>query len=301
MNAPDSSSPPGSLARRLIERVRGLLKSHGAEASLRQTIEAIIEEGATPSAPMGTEERTLLRNIFKLRELTAYDVMVPRADIVAVAQSAALADVVTLANREAHSRMPIYADSLDDIVGMVHIKDLLRFWASGQGPRVSELVRPVLFVAPSMGLLDLLLEMRKTRVHMALVVDEYGGIDGLVTIEDLVEEIVGEIEDEYDIDEGSRLAELPDGTFLADARLPVAEFEARFGPVLTPEERGADIDTLAGLVVGLAGRLPARGEVIRHPAGLEFEVLDADPRRVKRLKVRHVAPPGEAEREKTGT
>jgi CBS domain containing-hemolysin-like protein len=138
--------------------------------------------------------------------------------------------------------------------------------------------------------LDLLLEMRKTRLHMALVVDEYGGVDGLVTIEDVVEEIVGEIEDEHDVDEGPRLALQPDGSYLADARLKIADFEERVGPILTAEEREADIDTLGGLVVAQAGYLPARGEIIRHGSGYEFEVLEADPRRLKRLRVRPPKP-----------
>jgi len=143
-------------------------------------------------------------------------------------------------------------------------------------------------VAPSMRVLDLLLQMRLSRVHMALVVDEFGGIDGLVTIEDVVEQIVGEIEDEHDVAEAPKLIPRPDGTLIADARTPIEEFEARVGPVLTAEEREQDIDTLAGLVVSLTGRLPSRGELISHPSGLAFEVLDADPRRIKRLRVRNL-------------
>jgi magnesium and cobalt transporter len=272
----------------LFDRVRDIIRPRGADDILRDTIEEIIEEGAQPPEEISAPERALLRNIFKLRQLTAYDVMVPRADIVAVRHDISLADLVKLMTRDAHSRMPVYRESLDDVAGMVHIKDVLQFWGGERSFKLDDILRKVLFVAPSMHVLDLLLEMRKQRVHMALVVDEYGGIDGLVTIEDVVEEIVGEIEDEHDVDEGPHLVTLVDGSHVADARLPIAEFEAKVGPILTEDQRGSDIDTLGGLVVTQAGRLPARGEVIQHPSGFEFEVLEADPRRLKRLKVRRL-------------
>jgi magnesium and cobalt transporter len=284
----DSNEPPESKG--LFSRLRDRLRSRDAEALLRDTIEEIIEERETPLAPIGAQERTLIANVFKLRELTAYDVMVPRADIVAVDNEVSFAGLMKIANREAHSRLPVYRESLDDVIGMVHGKDLLSFWGREQDFKLEDVLRKVLFVAPSMRVLDLLLEMRKTRLHMALVVDEYGGVDGLVTIEDLVEEIVGEIEDEHDVDDRPRLVSQPDGTFLADARLAISDFEARVGTVLTPEERESDIDTLGGLVVAQAGYLPARGEIITHSSGYEFEVLDADPRRLKRLRVRPPKP-----------
>ena len=284
----DSDEPPESKG--LFSRLRDRLRSRDAEAMLRDTIEEIIEERETPLAPIGAQERTLIANVFKLRELTAYDVMVPRADIVAVDNEVSFAGLMKIANREAHSRLPVYRESLDDVIGMVHGKDLLSYWGREQEFKLENVLRKVLFVAPSMRVLDLLLEMRKTRLHMALVVDEYGGVDGLVTIEDLVEEIVGEIEDEHDVDERPRLISQPDGTFLADARLAISDFEARVGTVLTPEEREADIDTLGGLVVAQAGYLPARGEIITHSSGYEFEVLEADPRKLKRLRVRPPKP-----------
>jgi CBS domain containing-hemolysin-like protein len=280
----DASDPPESKG--LLSRLRDRLRSRDAEALLRDTIEEIIEEREVPLAPIGAQERTLIANVFKLRELSAYDVMVPRADIVAVAADVSFEHLIKIVNREAHSRLPVYRESLDDVIGMVHVKDLLSYWGREKDFKIEDVLRKVLFVAPSMRVLDLLLEMRKTRLHMALVVDEYGGVDGLVTIEDLVEEIVGEIEDEHDVDDGPRLMTQPDGSFLADARLPIADFEERVGPILTQEEREADIDTLGGLAVAQAGYLPARGEVITHGSGYEFEVLDADPRRLKRLRVR---------------
>ena len=273
---------------RVLDRMRGLLRRRTPESDLRETIEEIIEETAeSPEAAMGQQERTLLRNIFKLRDLTAYDVMVPRVDIVVIRADITLAELVTMMEREAHSRLPVFRESLDDAFGMIHMKDLLRFWDTRERFKLDEVVRKVLFVAPSMRVLDLLLEMRKTRIHMALVVDEYGGVDGLVTIEDLVEEIVGEIEDEHDVDEGPRLLAQPDGTMIADARLPIEEFERQVGPIMTAEEREtADIDTIGGLLTARTGRVPGRGEVVSDGAGYEFEVLEADPRRLKRLRLR---------------
>jgi CBS domain containing-hemolysin-like protein len=272
---------------RMIDRMRGLLRRRSPESELRDTIEEIIEEtGESPTIAIGQQELTLLRNIFKLRDLTAYDVKVPRVDIVSIRADVSLAELVQLMEREAHSRMPVFRESLDDAFGMIHMKDVLRFWDRREQFKLDEIVRKVLFVAPSMRVLDLLLEMRKTRIHMALVVDEYGGIDGLVTIEDLVEEIVGEIEDEHDVDEGPRLVPQPDGTMIADARLPIAEFEKQVGPIMTSDEReSAEMDTIGGLVTARAGRVPSRGEVVSDD-GYEFEILEADPRRLKRLRVR---------------
>jgi magnesium and cobalt transporter len=278
--------------RSLADRLRTLFGFRAVDADLRDAIEELIEESAAaPEAEIDAREHELLRNIFRLREVSAYDVMVPRADIVAVPETTPLAELIQKMARESHSRMPVYRSSLDDIAGFIHIKDVLPFWGADREFKLADILRRVLFVAPSMRALDLLLEMRKTRVHMAMVVDEYGGIDGLVTIENVVEEIVGDIEDEHDVEDARRLIHEPSGTLLVDARLPLAEFEEAIGPVLNAEEREADLDTVGGLVAALAGRVPGRGEVIAHPSGLEFDVLDADPRRVKRLRVRRVVTP----------
>ena len=252
---------------------------------LRGTIEELIEQEETGELPASSDELTLLRNILNLHGLTVYDIMVPRADIVAVDIDISLSELVRIMSEEAHSRIPVYRGTLDDIAGMVHIKDVLACWTREQKVTLNEIVRSVLFVAPSMPILELLLQMRVSRVHLALVVDEFGGIDGMVTIEDLVEEIVGEIEDEHDDDDTPRIIEGDDGTLVADARVPIKDFEDRLGEVLTEQEREEDIDTLGGLVFFLAGRVPVRGEVVRHGSGIEFEVLDADPRRIRRLRV----------------
>jgi len=283
----------------LWQRLRGLLKTRQGEAQLRETLEEIIDEikdverEEVSGAPISSDERVMLSNILRLRHLTAYDVMVPRVDIIAVDLDTPIDELIDVMSSAGHSRLPVYRDTLDEVVGIVHIKDLLHYMrerkTTGDFDLV-DLVRRILVVAPSMRVLDLLLEMRLSRVHMALVVDEYGGIDGLVTIEDLVEEIVGEIEDEHDVAVGPKLIERPDGSLIADARATIEEFEELVGPVLSDEEREEDIDTLGGLLFTLAGRVPDRGELVEHPpSGITFEILEADPRRVKRLRVRNIA------------
>jgi CBS domain containing-hemolysin-like protein len=257
--------------------------------TLRETIEELIEEAETEvDAPITEDESVLLRNILKLRSLTAYDVMVPRADIAGVSVDIELADLVRIMSTKGHSRLPVYRETLDDVVGMVHIKDVLTCLTGDRPFDLKSILREVLFVAPSMRALDLLLQMRLARIHMALVIDEFGGIDGLTTIEDVVEEIVGEIEDEHDVEQGPKMLARPDGSLIADARTTIEEFERRVGPVLSDEEREQDIDTLGGLVFTLTGHVPTRGESVAHPSGIVFEVVEADPRRVRRLRVRNL-------------
>jgi CBS domain containing-hemolysin-like protein len=219
--------------------------------------------------------------------------MVPRGDIVAVPLEIGLQELVRTMSDKGHSRLPVFRENLDDVIGMVHIKDALTCMTGDRKFDLAEILREVLFVAPSMRALDLLLQMRLSRTHMALVIDEFGGVDGLTTIEDVVEEIVGEIQDEHDVDAGPHMIARPDSTIIADARTPIEEFEGKVGPVLSDEEREQDIDTLGGLVFSLTGRVPARGEVITHPSGVVFEVLEADPRRVKRLRVRNLPSPAD--------
>lgn len=260
-------------------------RSRNGEASLSDTLEELAERTEEDDEPVSLHERSLFENIIALRDMTAEDVMIPRADIVAVGKDITLDDLVGVMVKKAHSRLPVYGDTLDDIVGMVHIKDVLACSVAGREFRLNTLLRRVLFVSPPIRVLDLLSEMRLSRTHMALVVDEFGGIDGLITIEDLVEEIVGEIDDEHDIDQTPKLIRLSDGCFIADARYEVEDLEEKLGFGLLDAEEDEDIDTLGGLVFSLAGRVPARGELIEHPSGLQFEVLDADPRRVRRLRI----------------
>ena len=276
----------------LARRLRGFLLRRTPEHSVRESIAELVQEAAeAPQLPgqlpeLDRQERALIANVLRLRGTTADDVMVPRADIVAMRADLTLEQAVDLLRREGHSRLPVYREQLDDIIGMVHIKDVFAYVGRPEAFSLESILRRPLMVAPQIPVLDLLLQMRQARIHLALVVDEYGGIDGLVTIEDLVEEIVGDISDEHDEVQGPMVTERGDGALDLDARLPVEEFEARVGPVLTEDERGADIDTVGGLVFTLAGRVPARGEVLRHPSGMEFRVLDADARRIRRLRVR---------------
>jgi len=241
---------------------------------------------AEGTAAFDGHERALIENVLKLRDLAAWDVMVPRVDIVGLELGTPFAQVVQLLIDEGHSRLPVYEDDLDHIVGMVHVKDVLGFVASGKTAPLSRLLRKVLFVAPSSRVLDLLSQMRQQRVHMAFVVDEFGGIDGLITIEDLVEEIVGDIEDEHDETEPAYILERADGSLIVDARTPIEELEKALDVKLLLPDAEEDVDTAGGLIFMLAGHVPLRGERIDHPAGPVFEVLDADQRRVRRLRVR---------------
>ena len=255
--------------------------------SLRETIDEMIEEPpADGPHPLSAQERVLIGNILKVHDRTAADAMVPRVDIVALDVETSFPEVVKFMVEQGHSRVPVYRETLDNVIGFVHAKDLLGPAAERREIKLPLILRKVLFVAPSVPILDLLVQMRQARTHIAMVADEFGGIDGLVTIEDLIEEIVGEIEDEHDVADEPRLAERADGTLIADARTPIEALEEHQGVRLRPSGEQEEVDTLGGLVSSLAGRVPTRGEIIAHPSGIEFEVLDADPRKIKRLRVR---------------
>jgi magnesium and cobalt transporter len=267
-----------------------LIKLRGREPSLRESLEDVIEEHRDDPSDLTAEERIMLMNIVSLRELQISDVMVPRADIVAVEMSLPIEGLVKAFKEAAHSRMPVYRDTLDDVAGMVHVKDVLIALAeardTGGQVSINDIKRRVLFVPPSMPVIDLLLKMRLSRNHMALVIDEYGGTDGLVTIEDLIETIVGDIDDEHDEQLTPLIMPRPSGAFDVDARCPVEELEAQLGIDLLPEDEEDYIDTVGGLLFSLAGRVPERGEVLGHPSGVEFEVIDADARQLRRVRVR---------------
>jgi magnesium and cobalt transporter len=275
-----------------VNRIKSMLGRPAPEPTLRESIAELMQEAADAPEAQGApseldrHERLLIQNILRLRETTADDVMVPRADIVAMRSDLTMEQAIEQIRGDGHSRLPVYREQLDDIIGMVHVKDVFAYVGRPEAFALEAILRKPLMVAPRIRVLDLMLQMRQQRVHMALVVDEYGGIDGLVTIEDLVETITGEIDDEHDDEETPMVTERPDGALDLNARLPVADFEKRMGPILSEDERDADIDTVGGLVFTLAGRVPAKGEVISHPSGLEFRILDADARRIRRLRAR---------------
>ena len=235
-------------------------------------------------------ERSMVTNILRLRDLRVADVMTPRADVAAVAEDAPLEEVIAASERGSHSRLPVYRDTLDDPIGFVHVKDLALHHGFGRTGtnkfRLADYVRGSLFVPPSMRIAALLQKMQADRVHMALVIDEFGGVDGLVTIEDLVEQIVGDIEDEHDREGSDEWTREQDGSWLVQARADVREFQSSEHLDLLPRDWEEDVDTIGGLVFMLANRVPARGEVIVHPTGYEFEIVDADPRRIKRVRLR---------------
>ena len=273
-----------SLATTVMSWMRSFRRGYNGDSPARATLDELIEERDEAEVPINDDERILLANILELRGRTVHDVMVPRADIIAVDCNEELSQVIDMITHEGHSRLPIYRETLDDTIGVIHAKDVLAWRGNAGDFTLEKARRRILFVSPSMQVLELLLEMRVKRSHMALVVDEFGGVDGLVTIEDLVEEIVGEIEDEHDQGAVPDLFSTADGGLIADARVTIEALEREIGAVVSEKER-EDFDTLGGLVFALAGRVPIRGELVKHLSGLEFEILEADPRRIKRLRL----------------
>jgi len=269
-----------------------------------QDVRSLIESALVKSKSdaLSPQERSMMLRILRFGTLTVEDVMVPRADIVAVDDSVTIEELLRIFRSSEHSRLPVYRETLDDPRGMIHIRDLMS-WITEEANgnkdgRIDlgkvdlsrtagsiQIARELIYVPPSMSVVDLLLKMQTAQLHLALVVDEYGGTDGLVSIEDLVEEVVGEIADEHDVEDEPMLESDPALGLVADARLPIEELEDYLGVDLVTDAQEEDIDTLGGVVFTLAGRIPARGEVVSHPSGVEFEVLDADPRRIKRLRI----------------
>ena len=308
----EQSAPRPSVSREqqsgLFERVRAMFGL--APASARDDIEDALEESA--SEEFTPQERAILKNVLKLHDVRVEDVMVPRADVVALALDTPLKKVLECFRTAGHSRLPVYEETLDDPRGMIHIRDFVNFLASDPrfglmsgreaapkgGDRdtgldmplsAAHILRPVLYAPPSMPALDLLLKMQASHTHMALVIDEYGGTDGLVSIEDVMESIVGEIEDEHDEDETPELLASGDGGFIVEARAPLDAVSETVGFDFASLDEAEGVDTIGGLVTAAAGRVPNRGEILKGPGAFEFDVLDADPRRVKRLKIRPLA------------
>jgi CBS domain containing-hemolysin-like protein len=282
--APPSLEEPRRFWLNLWHKIIHFISPPADAEGLREMVEELIEDPL--GAPdLSSAERILLSNIIHLRERRVSDCMVPRADIVALDVNASVKELVEEMSVNGYSRIPIYRGTLDDVIGMAHVKDVVPFLAQQRPCVISDILRPVLYVAPSMPASRLLLQMRQTRQHMAVVIDEFGGVDGLVTIEDVVEEIVGEIEDEHDAPAPPPVIARADGTLLVDARLAIEAFEAQTNLRL-PRLDGEDVDTLGGYVSHLAGRVPHVGEIVQGASGLSFEVLEMEQSRVNRLRIR---------------
>jgi CBS domain containing-hemolysin-like protein len=307
---PDADGEPGGLWQRFRNGLKSALRIR-SNGSARRDIEDAIAADEQTGASFSPEERNMLRAILRLGDLRVEDVMVPRADIDAAEIHIPIAKLITEFRDGGHSRMPVYRETLDDPIGMVHIKDIMKWileTAARGKPQIdgddgeaaidlsgvdlqaslhsSGTARPVLFVPPSMPARILLERMQASRTQMALVIDEYGGTDGLVSLEDLVEIIVGEIEDEHDDEEAATIVKVGDGLYVADARADIEDVIEIIGPSFDVGEYGDDADTVGGLVFTAAGRIPVRGEIIHPIANFEFEILDADPRRIKRIRIR---------------
>lgn len=307
----DGSSRPTQRTDRatsFLERLNGLLRWRNG-ASLRKDLADALAEDTSETAHFSPTERAMLNNILRLRELRVEDVMVPRAEIEAVEMSTTLGELLNIFEQGGHSRMPVYVDSLDDPRGMVHIRDVVAHLVrssrpkNGRGRKQSQktllslgevdldqaigdlnIVRPLLFVPPSMLALDLMGRMQAGRTQMALVIDEYGGTDGLVCLEDIVEMVVGDIEDEHDEDE-PMIEKTGDGIFLVNARAEIEDVAKAIGDDFSPGEHAEEVDTIGGMIFNALGRVPTRGEVVQAIPGFEFQVLDADPRRIKRVRI----------------
>ena len=260
-----------------------------SDTSLRETIEELIEETDEDIPSIESDERLLLGNVLNLRDLTAHDIMIPRADVIAFPDTISESELLEQFVKTGISWLVIYKDNLDNVVGMVQIKDMLAWVYSKKPFMLKALLRDVMFISPAMRTLDLLLTMRESAVKVAIVVDEYGGVDGLVTFSQLIEEIIGDIEGNNEQSPAPQLNWRSDGAIIADGRCTFEELDDLVERRLDLIDEDEDIDTLSGLVAFLAGRVPSRGELICHSKGIEFEILDADPRRVKRLCIRNIS------------
>ena len=277
----------------LLAGLKTLLFGGDKEPSLREQIEEVIDEaeeegderrGSSVVGDLSLIERKMVRNLLHFGEQTVDDVAVPRGEIIAIPESATFAEIVAVFADAGHSRLPVYRETLDEVVGMIHVKDVFAVLAAGKTPPpLIDLIRQPLYVPQSMDVLDLLAEMRAKRTHLAIVIDEYSGTEGLVTFEDLVEEIVGEVEDEHDDEPTALFVRSDDGCWDADARAELDDIGEAIDPRLAEVEE--DVDTLGGLSAVLAGHVPEVGEVLQHPSGWRIEVIEADEKRVHRLRL----------------
>ena len=262
-----------------------LLKSQKDKKNIKEDIETVLDNKSNNIDGISKQERIMLMNILKIDKILARDIMILRAEIIAVGENISFEEAMKIFGDGAHSRIPVFKGQLDNITGMLHIKDLVKFQIENLNKEkfIDNIKKDILHIPPSMPVLDLLIKMQLTRLHMGVVIDEYGGVDGLITIEDVIEEITGEIEDEHDDKDIPMFIKLSSNTFESNARLPIVELEKISQIKLLNE--GDDTDTIGGLVVSIAGRVPQRGEIIKHQAGMVFTIIDADPRRIKTIKI----------------
>ena len=266
---------------------KNIFKKKSSNNSLKQSIETVLDSDLKDAEGISKHERLMLLNILKINDIRSSDIMIPRADIGAVEVDDLFEKVLEVFIKEAHSRVPVYEKNLDNIIGMVHIKDLVNFQNQKRSETnfLRDLKRDILEIPPSMPVLDLLLKMQMTRLHMGIVIDEYGCTDGLITIEDVIEEIIGEIEDEHDEKNLPMLIKSSANTYEASARVSIDELQNVTNIEFIVPNENEDIDTLGGLIFSIAGRVPQRGEIIEHDTGTTFEIKDADPMKIKSVKV----------------
>tara|TARA_B100001778_G_scaffold313335_1_gene297692 strand:+ start:76 stop:912 length:837 start_codon:yes stop_codon:yes gene_type:complete len=261
--------------------------STSKNSSLKENLETVLDTVKKDDENISKQERSMLLNVLKIDQIRSIDIMIPRADIGAVEVNDTFEKVLEVFIKESHSRVPVYEKNLDNIIGMIHIKDLVKYQNDGHFEEgfLKKIKRDIIEIPPSMPVLDLLMKMQLTRLHMGIVIDEYGGTDGLVTIEDVIEEITGEIEDEHDEQNIPMVIRTSPNSFEASARVEIKEFEKLSKINFFKDYNSEDVDTLGGLVVAMAGRVPQRGEILKHESGLTFEINDADPRRIKSIKI----------------
>ena len=276
------------MIKKILYKVSSFFNQNNKE-DIKNVLEDLIDENTNGSEKIDDGTKNIFKNVINLNDKCIEDVMIPRADIAAVPDDIKINDLIYFINKTKHSRIPVFEDNLDKIIGMIHIRDLFeKINNKGRNNRTQKLqkniTRKILFSSPSMKIVDLLLKMRSEQIHMSIVVDEFGGTNGLVTIEDLVEEIVGEIKDEHDFEEIEEIKKISKKTYDVSARLTVRDLEEKIGIFFSDDEK-EDIDTVGGLVFNLLGKIPSRGEVITHKSGLEFTIQDADTRKIKRILV----------------
>ena len=273
-----------------LKKFLNFFKKNKNENSLEEVIKNFLNKRIKNKLPLKIDEEQIISNVFELPEKLISNIMIPRSDIISVDENSTLSELIKLIGRTNHSRYPVHEKNRDNIIGMVHIKDAVSTSESTKKIKIKKLIREILFAPPSMNVLDLILKMRILHTHMAIVIDEHGGVDGLVTIEDLVEEIVGEIKDEHDAQKEKKKeihSEIEEGKIVISARMQIKQFEKKYGKILFNKKDFKNIDTMGGLVFTLSGRIPLKGEIIKHSTGCEFEILEADTRRIRKILVRN--------------